>query len=263
MTRAVVVAPHPDDEVLGTSSVLRQEPVTVVHVSDGVPPWTDPSEAQRLVGRRQAECHAAWEALGAQVGDVVRLGFADLAVWRSVAELHGGAHRGGRGVGGRTSNPCAGVPGWSPRSRNATSTAALLRAVGRPGDRHRWLVYSLYGYDVDGSFSIGALDPIRYPGADRLTEAAPDLERKAVALGCFSSQLRAGSILQRWLDAPAAEHVAQHLVSLPVEPGACFYDDELDFARFGVTSPAVRAMLDRELARGRVRPQDAEADGRP
>lgn len=259
MTRAVVVAPHPDDEVLGTSSVLRHEPVTVVHVSDGVPPWTDPSESQSLVGRRQAECQAAWEALGAQVGEVVRLGFADLAVWRSVRQLAAVLTE----VVGALEPTSIHVPAYQGGhpDHDATYAAALL-ARWATGDRHRWIVYSLYGYDVDGSFSLGALDPIRYPGAARLTETAPDLERKAVALSCFSSQLRGGSILQRWLDAPAAEHVAPAPLSLPVEPDTCFYDDELDFARFGVTSPAVRAMLDRELALAGYG-LSVEPDGRP
>ena len=37
-SRAIVVAPHPDDEVLGASGILTTRPCTVVFATDGVPP---------------------------------------------------------------------------------------------------------------------------------------------------------------------------------------------------------------------------------
>ena len=37
MSRVAVLAPHPDDEVLGCTSVLFDHDVVVVHVTEGVP----------------------------------------------------------------------------------------------------------------------------------------------------------------------------------------------------------------------------------
>jgi LmbE family N-acetylglucosaminyl deacetylase len=244
VTRAVVVAPHPDDEVLGASGVLRDAEVTVVHVSDGVPPWAAPGEGPGLLRRRRAECAAAWELLGAEVADVVRLGLEDLGVWRAVPELAQLlAHV--LGALAPTSVHVPAYQGGHP-DHDATFAAALL-ARRATGDRHRWFVYGLYGYDASGTLCFGALDPGAYPGATRLAQAPPDLERKATALGCFASQLRPGSIVQRWLDAPGAEGCARLPPGLPADPGTCFYDHELDFARFGVTSAVVRTELEHGL----------------
>jgi LmbE family N-acetylglucosaminyl deacetylase len=241
---AIVLAPHPDDEVLGASTILRHGPTTVVHVTDGVPPWTDPTACATLLERRRAECAAAWDVLGADVAGCIQLGFDDLAVWRAVPQLadaltdhlaasepatvHVPAHQGGH------------------PDHDATFAAALL-ARRRTGGRHAWRVYGLYGYPSSGRLAFGALERSHYQHAKRVGDTTTELERKAAALRCFTSQLFAGSIVQRWLDAPAAEADAPLPDGLPTNVAACFYEQELDFTRFGVTAAAVRVALDLAL----------------
>jgi len=240
----IVLAPHPDDEVLGTSTILRRGPTTVVHVTDGVPPWTDPTAWATLQERRQAECAAAWAVLGADVAGSIQLGFDDLTVWRAVPQLadvltdhltrsepatvHVPAHQGGH------------------PDHDATFAAALI-ARRRTGDRHRWRVYGLYGYPSGGRLAFGALERSHYQHASRVGDTTTELERKAAALRCFTSQLFPGSIVQRWLDAPAAEGDAPLPDGLPTKAAACFYDQELDFAHYGVTGTTVRVALDLAL----------------
>jgi len=244
VTPVIVLAPHPDDEVLGASTVLRHGPTTVVHVTDGVPPWTDPTAWATLLDRRRAECAAAWDVLDADVAGSIQLGFADLTVWRAVPQLadaltarladsepatvHVPAHQGGH------------------PDHDATFAAALL-ARRRTGDRHRWRVYGLYGYPSSGLLAFGSLERSHYGQASRVGDTTTELERKAAALGCFTSQLFPGSIVQRWLDSPAAEADAPLPDGLPTSAAACFYDQELDFTPYGVTAAAVRDALDLAL----------------
>jgi LmbE family N-acetylglucosaminyl deacetylase len=242
---AIVLAPHPDDEVLGASTILRRGPTTVVHITDGVPPWTDPAAWATLLGRRRAECAAAWGVLDADVAGCVQLGFDDLRVWRAVPQLadaltdylarsdpatvHVPAHQGGH------------------PDHDATFAAALL-ARRRTGDRHIWRVYGLYGYPSSERLAFGSLERGHYGDASRVGDTTTELERKAAALRCFTSQLFPGSIVQRWLDAPAAEADAPLPDGLPTRAAACFYDQELDFARYGVTATTVRVALDLALS---------------
>ena len=60
MGGTVVVAPHPDDEVLGCSAVLLGASATVVHVTDGVPPWTAATEWDSVRSARRTESERAW-----------------------------------------------------------------------------------------------------------------------------------------------------------------------------------------------------------
>jgi LmbE family N-acetylglucosaminyl deacetylase len=241
VSRRFVVAPHPDDEVLGASHVMRGGDITVVHVTDGVPPWLDEEQGLTLGRRRQAECDAAWQALGVEVDEVVSFGLSDLRAWREVGEI---AERLAELV-GRAPSSTMYVPahqGGHP-DHDAIFAAAIL-ARRRDGERARWRTYSLYGYHAGNRLVFGELDDRRYPGSSRIELSEVDRSAKHAALGCFVSQLRPDSVVQRWLDAPAGvESVAPLPFELPPSGVAAFYDEELDFDRHGVTAAGVELAL--------------------
>lgn len=82
--RAVIVAPHPDDEILGTGGLLARlsdlhRNVLIVAVTDGTashpdsPAWS----AQRLADTRPQETREALQRLRVKHGQLVRLGLPD------------------------------------------------------------------------------------------------------------------------------------------------------------------------------------------
>lgn len=90
----IVVAPHPDDEVLGAGGTLAQwtragVATTVVAVTDGErshpgsPTWSTGAMARQ----RRVESEAAWARLGLNFHRVVRLDIADGDVAGSESEL--------------------------------------------------------------------------------------------------------------------------------------------------------------------------------
>lgn len=93
-SRLVVVAPHPDDEVLACGGLMAAHAANagetlIVAVSDGeashtgAPGWT----ASNLAAARRAESAVGLERLGARDSTVVRLGLADGRINRSLGEL--------------------------------------------------------------------------------------------------------------------------------------------------------------------------------
>jgi LmbE family N-acetylglucosaminyl deacetylase len=79
--RVVVVAPHPDDEVLGTGLLLARLakvglPTTFVAVTDGEGAYAD-QDPDHLAALRRAEQAAALRLLGHGRSPVVRLGLPD------------------------------------------------------------------------------------------------------------------------------------------------------------------------------------------
>lgn len=82
--RAVVVAPHPDDEVLAVGGLLTQlgrlgRDMLLVAVTDGTASHTGSEEwpPERLARERPRESQAAWQQLGLHAVDVQRLGLPD------------------------------------------------------------------------------------------------------------------------------------------------------------------------------------------
>ncbi len=95
--RAVVLAPHPDDETIGCGGLIRKltlagTVVSVVFLSDGrrgeasTRSWrSDPGAEERLIERRKAEAAAAATVLG--VADLVFLDLRDGEVYADAAAV--------------------------------------------------------------------------------------------------------------------------------------------------------------------------------
>jgi LmbE family N-acetylglucosaminyl deacetylase len=92
--RAVIVAPHPDDEVLGTGGLLAQlsalgRKVLIIAVTDGTashpgsPVWPE----ERLADVRPQETREALQRLHMRYVQTLRLGLPDGGVERSEAQL--------------------------------------------------------------------------------------------------------------------------------------------------------------------------------
>ena len=82
-----MVAPHPDDEVLGCAAALHRAAATVIHVTDGVPPWTVADAYERVSvcppGRVRP---GVGLPLSSQV-ELHPLGFGDLVAWQAVEDI--------------------------------------------------------------------------------------------------------------------------------------------------------------------------------
>jgi LmbE family N-acetylglucosaminyl deacetylase len=241
-----VVAPHPDDEVLGCSAALFGASATVVHVTDGVPPWTASNGRDGLRSARQTESARAWASLSSRV-DCVRLGFEDLGAWQLVEEVAGCL----AGVIGSRATDRVYLPAYQRGhpDHDATYIAGALarQQLGCPSGI-QWWVYALYGLDAERRLRFGWLPPEMYGPAEVRADRAGILETKGQALHQFTSQVWPGSVLDRWLQHPMPEQVAPLPTtwdSVPTLP--CFYDEELGFARHGASAAEVEAAFTRAL----------------
>lgn len=249
MTTTVVVAPHPDDEVLGCTAVLHRAAVTVIHVTDGVPPWTPAAERDALHAGRRAECHDAWTSLGSQV-EPVELGFGDLEAWRSVPQIAEAlcAVLDGAVV----DNPGhVYVPAYQRGHPDHDATylaGALAREKLGPKAPFTWSVYGLYGFDADRRFRFGWIPPDIYGPIDIRADDPATLEAKGRALREYSSQVWPDSALDLWLQSPAPEHFAPlpaEWARLPDLP--CYFDEELGFGEHGASAARVEKTFRRAI----------------
>ncbi|HEX3452975.1 MAG TPA: PIG-L family deacetylase, partial [Gaiellaceae bacterium] len=206
MSRVAVLAPHPDDEVLGCASVLREHESVVIHVTDGVPVAVTGEEAVALAGAREREARDACHALGARVERFVTLDAGDQRLWCNVREV-------------ATSLadllPALGVeavyvPAFQcghPDHDGLYVAAQLARSA--LGDLVvEWWCYALYALDDRGRPGYGWLHPSLFPTVVDRAFSREDAERKTAALRLFASQLRDDSVVQSWIDAPASERFA-------------------------------------------------------
>lgn len=249
-THTVVVAPHPDDEVLGCTAVLHQAAVTVIHVTDGVPPWTPAAERGALHAARRAECLDAWAALGSTV-EPVQLEFGDLEAWRSVPDIADSLAAALDATADPTDIYVPAFQRGHPDHDATYLAAAVAREKLGPRTQLTWWVYGLYGFDSDRHLRFGRLPPELYGPIDGRAETAPLLAAKAEALREYASQVWPDSALDLWIRAPASEEYAPlpadwarlpDLSNLP-----CYYDEELGFGEHGASTSIVEKEFRRAL----------------
>jgi LmbE family N-acetylglucosaminyl deacetylase len=238
MSATLLISPHPDDEVLGGSAVMRDGPVTVVHVTDGVPPWINVRERPTVRAARRAECEQAWRTLEADA-ECVDLGYPDLRAWQSVEELATSL----REVVEACSAETVFLPAYQRGhpDHDATYLAGALAAESLTHRTIKWWIYGLYGLDRSRRLRFGWLPGAELPGLVTRGDGGL-LSVKGQALRRFTSQLRPESVLDRWLRNPSPEQFAP----LPgqwrrIPSGPSFYDEELGFARRGAAAAVVEA----------------------
>lgn len=247
MSRALVVAPHPDDEVLGCSSVLYRSSVTVVHVTDGVPPWTAEEDREKLQARRGIECLDAWGALSSEVSRV-QLGFDDLAAWRVVDQIVPSLVRAISSAGADEVYLPA-YQGGHPDHDASYLAGVLARDALGTAAPPTWRVYGLYGFDDSRRVRFGWLPPGLYGQIQVHGDGSELLRTKAEALHRFTSQVWPHSALDRWIRDPVPERFAPVPAAWDRVPALpCFYDEELGFGRHGASAAAVGEALQRVVA---------------
>lgn len=179
---AVIVAPHPDDEVIGTAGLLvhlreLQVPVTVVAVTDGEASHahSDRITPDELRERRAAERIAALGVLGVEV-DLVRLRLPDAAVRDHGERLA----RALRPLADRSTTLIA--PWRHDGHPDHEAVSAAASAVCRATGARLWEV-PIWA-KVHAARAGG-----RPPGRSALILSAAMRQQKAAAVECFASQI--------------------------------------------------------------------------
>jgi LmbE family N-acetylglucosaminyl deacetylase len=176
---AVIVAAHPDDEVLGAGGIMSLLAVAgarlrLVSVTDGEASHPRIADPRALARRRVAETAQALRALGAPHTEVVRLRLPDTGLTAREDELT--ARLAGLAAG---FDVCL-----APWDRDAH---ADHEAVGRSARRasERTLCYPvwMWHWAVPGDLRVP------WPSALRVPLPAEAVARKTAAIGCFASQL--------------------------------------------------------------------------
>jgi len=214
-TRLVVVAPHPDDEILPCGGLLhllaaRGDPVLIVAVTDGEGshPGSQEWPQARLKRVREAETGAALTSLGLGHSATVRLGIAD-----------GGVSAGEVLLGARLQQILAPTDivlttwrydGHPDHEASARACASACKASGA-----RLLEAPVWGWH----WSAPHDDAMPLERAVKLALTPVALEHKRAALACFHSQLT--------IDAStgAAPIVAEWAIERILNPFELFFHD--------------------------------------
>jgi LmbE family N-acetylglucosaminyl deacetylase len=175
----LVVAAHPDDEVLGAGGILgllaaAGARIRLVAVTDGEashPGYADPG---RLAGRRAAETTAALARLGLRRAEVVRLQLPDSRVAAHEGALAGALRELAAGF-----DTCLAPWDGDLHADHEATGRAARRAVPRT-----------LGYPVWAWHWASPGDPrLPWHRAVAVRLPAPMAARKRAAIGCFASQL--------------------------------------------------------------------------
>ncbi len=176
---AVVVAAHPDDEVLGVGGIMALLAASgarlrLVSVTDGEASHPGPAGAGPLGRRRTAETAQALRALGAPHTEVVRLRLPDTGVAAHEDELSAR-------LAGLTEGFDVCLAPWDQdvHADHEAAGRAARRASGRTLSYPVWM----WHWAVPG-------DPrVPWGRALRVPLPAREVARKRAAVGCFASQL--------------------------------------------------------------------------
>ena len=199
-SRLVVVAPHPDDEILGAGGLLAAaaragREILLAAVTDGQAshPGSGKWPEAELAAQRRRESAEALEVLGAGAAAVRRLGFPDGGVAARTAALT-------TALAGLLMASDVVVSPWrfdGHPDHEATGYATALAARGR-GARHLEAPVWAWHWAAPG-------DPrVPWPRACVLYLGPILAQRKRAAIGCFTSQLEpdpstgAGPVLPPW-----------------------------------------------------------------
>ena len=191
---AVIVAAHPDDEVLGAGGLIAALAASgarlrLVAVTDGEGSHRGRADRATLARRRTAETAAALRALGAETTDVIRLGLPDTGLADREDELTAVL---GRLIAGfdlclapwdRDMHPDHEAAGRA--ARRAAWPARRPGAPGARGARGTWfLCYPIWMWH----WASPGDRRVPWDRALRVPLEAPAAARKLAAIGCFTSQ---------------------------------------------------------------------------
>jgi LmbE family N-acetylglucosaminyl deacetylase len=247
MTRVAVIAPHPDDEVLGCASILTTNDTVVVHATDGVPPNVTGNAARELRTVREREARAACEVLGARVEQFVTLGAHDQELWCHTAEV-------GRALAHvLRESACTAVyvPAFQsghPDHDGLYVAAQIARDASNDASLE-WWCYALYALDDRGRPGYGWLHPDLYPDVTERAFTPDEIARKARALRAHESQVADDSVVGAWLDEPVGERFAPLPPrDAPIPRLRSYYDEVFRFGEQGIERGTVESVLRAALA---------------
>jgi LmbE family N-acetylglucosaminyl deacetylase len=179
VTSAVIVAAHPDDEVLGVGGLISilaaaHARLRIVAITDGERSHLGHAAPAALARRRAAETDAALHALGARTADVVRLGMPDSGLAKREDQLTAALAPLVRGY-----DLC--LAPWDRDMHPDHETAGRAARGAGPG--------ALYYYPVWMWHWARPSDPrVPWDRALRIPLPPRAAAKKRAAIGCFASQ---------------------------------------------------------------------------
>ena len=248
MSRVAVLAPHPDDEVLGCTSVLLEHKVVVVHVTEGVPASVVGDEAVALASARDRESRAACNELGVHVERFVTLDARDQEVWRNTSAIVGALVELLPSLDVEMVYAPAFQSGHP--DHDGLYVVAQLTRDAVNDVRVKWNCYALYALDDRGRPGYGWLHPGLFPEVTDRPFSRVEIDQKSRALRAFTTQVSPGSVVQFWLDVPVGERFAPMPArDAPLPHLRSYYDEVFRFEEQGIERGSVDGVLRAALAR--------------
>ncbi|SNS54677.1 N-acetylglucosaminyl deacetylase, LmbE family [Streptosporangium subroseum] len=175
----VVIAAHPDDEVLGVGGLLSllaaaDVRLRLIAVTDGEASHPGIADVPALAARRVKESESALEALGAHAVEIVRLGMPDTGLAAHEGELTEALKEAAAGF-----QVCLAPWEADVHSDHEAAGRAAVAAGLRPCFYPIWTWHWARPGDVR----------LPWSRALRIPLPPPDRARKLAAIGCFASQL--------------------------------------------------------------------------